>query len=79
MAFKREFKIEKVCKTGMKRGCNLFLMTFIVFVLGLLSACSKTNHNDDHHDLSEIKIIKVAEHVSRMGSAYIDCNKIVKC
>lgn len=62
----------------MKDRMYIFEISFIVFVLGLLPACSKTNHNDDHGDLPEIKIVKVADHVSRMGSAYIDCNKIVR-
>ena len=53
---------------------NSFWIGFVLS-LGLLSACSKTGHDDDCLDWPEIRIVKV---VSRMGSAYIDCNKIIR-
>ena len=56
---------------------NSFWIGFVLS-LGLLSACSKTGHDDDCLDWPEIRIVKVADHVSRMGSAYIDCNKIIR-
>lgn len=55
-----------------------FEIIFVVFILGLFAACSKTSHDNYHNYQPEIKIIKIADHVSRMGSAYIDCNKIIR-